>query len=108
MIEGNGSRSSHQGDGYKESDISYTLRARDYKQPQAVLTYGIDCYNQSVTEELSKPLTAAATDSDHVPCVTYGLDRASFNQGQNAKYDFSVEEELAQTIVARGPGGVMH
>ena len=37
--------------------------------------------------------------------ITYGLDRASFNQGKNAQYDFSVEEELAQTIVSRGPGG---
>ncbi len=33
------------------------------------------------------------------------LDRASFNQGQNAKYDFSVESELAQTLISRGPGG---
>lgn len=39
------------------------------------------------------------------PCVTYGLDRASFNQGQNAQYDFSIEEELAQTVLAKGPGG---
>ena len=40
--------------------------------------------------------------------VVYGIDRAAFNQGQNAQYDFSIEEELAQTIVSRGPGGVMH
>ena len=41
-----------------------------------------------------------------VPKATcYGIDRASFNQGQNALYDFSVEEEKAQTIVSRGPGG---
>jgi DNA (cytosine-5)-methyltransferase 1 len=39
--------------------------------------------------------------------ITYGLDRASFNQGQNAQYDFSIEEEKAQTIVSRGPGGVL-
>ena len=39
--------------------------------------------------------------------ITYGLDRASFNQGKNAQYDFSIEEEKAQTIVAKGPGGVM-
>ena len=39
--------------------------------------------------------------------VCYGIDRASFNQGQNAQYNFSVEEEIAQTIVAKGPGGVM-
>ena len=39
--------------------------------------------------------------------ITYGLDRASFNQGKNAQYDFSIQEELAQTIVAKGPGAVM-
>ena len=39
--------------------------------------------------------------------VSYGLDRASFNQGQNAKFDFSVEEEISPTLVNRGPGGVL-
>ena len=38
--------------------------------------------------------------------VAYGLDRASFNQGQNAKYDFQIEEELQPTLTARGPGAV--
>ena len=37
----------------------------------------------------------------------YGLDRASFNQGKNAKFNFSVDQELAQTVVSRGPGGVL-
>jgi hypothetical protein len=44
-------------------------------------------------------------DHKDPPCVCYGLDRASFNQGKNAKYDISVQEEIAQPIVARGPGG---
>lgn len=35
------------------------------------------------------------------------LDRASFNQGKNAKYPISIKEDVAQAIVARGPGGVM-
>lgn len=39
--------------------------------------------------------------------VVYGIDRASFNQGQNAQYDFCVTEEQAQTLVAKGPGGVL-
>ena len=39
------------------------------------------------------------------PAIAF--DRAAYNQGQNAQYNFSVEEELAQTIVAKGPGGVM-
>jgi len=41
------------------------------------------------------------------PAVCYGLDRASFNQGQNAQFDFSVESDMAQTLVSKGPGGVM-
>lgn len=39
--------------------------------------------------------------------VIYAIDRASFNQGKNAKYDFSIQKDVAQTLVARGPGGVM-
>lgn len=46
-----------------------------------------------------------ATDYKDPQIVCYGLDRASFNQGKNAKYDFSIEPEIAQPIVARGPGG---
>ena len=38
--------------------------------------------------------------------VAYALDRASFNQGKNAQYDFKVEEEVNSTLVARGPSAV--
>lgn len=38
--------------------------------------------------------------------VAYGLDRAAFNQGKNALYDFAALEELEPTIVAKGPGAV--
>jgi len=38
--------------------------------------------------------------------VAYGIDRAAFNQGQNALYNFAVEEEIEPTIVAKGPGAV--
>ena len=38
--------------------------------------------------------------------VAYGIDRAAFNQGQNALYNFAVEEDLEPTIVAKGPGAV--
>lgn len=40
--------------------------------------------------------------------VAYAIDRAAFNQGMNAQYDISVQEETVQTLVARGPGGVCH
>ena len=72
---------------------------------QAVLVQAVDCYNQQMTGDKTMSITGAATDPHHIPCVVYGLDRASFNQGQNAQYDFSVEEEQAQTLVSKGPGG---
>lgn len=38
--------------------------------------------------------------------VAYGLDMASYNQGQNAKFDFTVERELEPPLLAQGPGAV--
>ena len=38
--------------------------------------------------------------------IAYGIDRAAFNQGQNALYNFAVAENLEPTIVAKGPGAV--
>ena len=70
VVEGNGSRPSHRGDGYKESETMYTLN----------------------------------TTEQHA--VAYGLDRASFNQGINAKYDISIATEQSQTLVSRGPNAV--
>ena len=103
VIEGNGSRPSHNGDGYKESEISYTLNSTE--------CHGV-CWDGTHT---APTLTANNADgSQRMPdkenfnaVITYGLDRASFNQGKNAQYDFSVEEEKAQTLVAKGPGGVL-
>ena len=38
--------------------------------------------------------------------VAYGLDRATYNMGQKAKFGIAVEEEVEPTIVAKGPGAV--
>ncbi len=38
--------------------------------------------------------------------ISYGLDRASYNQGINAQYDFTVEVEKIATQTAKGPGAV--
>lgn len=53
----------------------------------------------NVMENLSPTLTCTHGGE---PCVAYGIDRAAFNQGVNAKYDFSIEEELMPTMVAKG------
>lgn len=47
-------------------------------------------------------------DATDCHAVAYGIDRAAYNQGRNALYDFAVEEELEPTMVAKGPGAVAH
>ena len=54
-----------------------------------------------ISEDVS--FTLNATDKH---AVAYGIDRAAFNQGQNAKYSFAVETEKQPTMVAKGPGAV--
>lgn len=56
-----------------------------------------------ITEEKAQTLS---TMHDQLAVHTYGLDRASYNQGKNAQFDFSVEEERAPTQTSRGPGAV--
>ena len=43
------------------------------------------------------------------PAVIYALDRASFNQGKNAQYDFEVSDKgVNSPLVAKGPGAVCY
>ena len=56
------------------------------------------------TSGASPTLLAAHGTDPHA--VAIGLDRASFNQGRNAQFGFTVEEECAPTVVAKGPGAV--
>lgn len=57
-----------------------------------------------IHKEISPTLLASV--SDNMPPCALGLDRASFNQGKNAQYDFSVLEEEQPTLTAKGPGAV--
>ena len=50
--------------------------------------------------------TLVATDYKDPQLVAYGLDRAAYNQGQNAKFGFSVDEEKVGAQTAKGPGAV--
>lgn len=40
--------------------------------------------------------------------VSYGIDRAAFNQGMNAQYKPQIDVEKEGSLVARGPGAVAH
>lgn len=53
--------------------------------------------------------TAALKARDHKDPQIIALDRAALNQGENAKYDFSITGGgTAQTLIARGPGAVCY
>ena len=41
--------------------------------------------------------------------IVYALDRAAFNQGENAKYDFLIDDSgKNSTLTAKGPSAVCH
>ncbi len=47
-------------------------------------------------------------DSTDRHAVAYGIDRAAYNMGKNAKFGITIEEELEPTVVAKGPGAVAY
>ena len=135
-IEGNGSRPSHMGDGYNESDTMYTLntierhavayamqgfgdykdcgvasglKARDYKDATDLV-----CVADHVTPKIDEDgvaFTLNARDYKDPQAVAYekpiALDRAFYNQGANAQYEPQFYEDgTVPTLVAKGPGAV--
>ena len=150
-LEGNGQRPSHRGDGYAETDKSYTLNATEVHgvaysfDPGASRDVGVlfieECgktltngtcpghHDGVVIATQPTPLTASkasffmnadeniastlvATDYKDPQLVCYeddpiAIDRAYFNQGQNALYDpQTYEDGTTPTLVARGPSAV--
>lgn len=77
----------------------------DKENFNAVITYGIDQQGgkggANYTVNVAPTLASNSHGTPHG--VVYGIDRASFNQGQNAQYDFSVIEEQAQTLIREQP-----
>ena len=101
-IEGNGSRPSHLGDGYKETEVMYTLNTIDRHAVYAMST------GSYAHIEKEKSPTLLARDFKDPNAVCYGIGRDTFNQGKNAKFAPSVSEETQPTMVAKGPGAVAH
>ena len=55
-----------------------------------------------------KSPTLRAETHGNLPCVL-ALDRASFNQGKNAQYDFEISDKgVNSPLVAKGPGAVCY
>ena len=88
-----------QGDGINE-DVSFTLNTVDR---HAVYTMTTGSFTQ-VSKE--KAPTVLARDYKDPTAVCYGIGRDTFNQGQNAKFAPTFEEDLQPTLVAKGPGAI--
>ena len=88
-----------QGDGVNE-DVSFTLNTVDR---HAVYSMTTGSFAQ-VAED--KAPTVLARDYKDPTAVCYGIGRDTFNQGQNAKFSPTFEEELQPTLVAKGPGAI--
>lgn len=97
VVEGNGSRPSHKGDGYKESDVMYTLNTIE----QHAVVYAIDRESYNCGRNYARKMgisedginsTLNAQGPSAVAAPVYSSSKASFFT--------SAEEELANTLVA--------
>lgn len=96
VIEGNGTRPSHNGDGYKESEIMYTLNATEqhgvaYGIGRPAMNQGINAHFSFQIEKEVEP-TIVASGASGVEHHVFSSSKASFFT--------SAEEGLANTLVA--------
>lgn len=92
-----------QGDGVNK-DVSFTLNTVDRHAVYAMTTgYYAQVSKEQAPTLLSRDYKDAAIINE--PC--YGIDRSAFNQGMNAQFSPSFEEELSPTLVAKDPGAAL-
>lgn len=106
VIEGNGSRPSHKGDGYKESEIMYTLNATEHHAVAFADAHATLSANDGPKGPSSQMMKAP--EENFVGEPAYGIGRPAMNQGYNARFSFQIEEEVEPTLVAAGASGVAH
>ena len=106
VLEGNGSRPSHKGDGYKESDIMYTLNATEQHAVAFADVHATLSANDGPKDPSSQMMKNP--EENFVGEPSYGIGRPAMNQGYNASFSFQIEEEVEPTLVAAGASGVAH
>ena len=88
---------------YIDDGTASALKARDYKDATDLIAFPAE---MSGTQATSTPNLSPSLSFKHTTAVTV-IDRAAFNQGQNAQYEPKIEKaETTPTIVARGPHAV--
>lgn len=106
VLEGNGSRPSHKGDGYKESDVMYTLNATEQHAVAFADVHATLSANDGPKGPSSQMMKNP--EENFVGEPSYGIGRPAMNQGYNASFSFQIEEEVEPTLVAAGASGVAH
>lgn len=94
-----------------DGDIAGTLDASYYKGcgERQGIERTVVAMTTEITPKIDENNTAfslRSRDYKDPQSVAYDLDRAAYNQGQNAQYNFSVDEEKVETCVAKGPNAV--
>lgn len=106
VLEGNGSRPSHKGNGYKESDIMYTLNATEQHAVAFADVHATLSANDGPKGPSSQMMKNPEENFVREP--SYGIGRPAMNQGYNAAFSFQIEEEVEPTLVVAGASGVAH
>lgn len=96
---GRSDKNGPQGDGINE-DVSFTLNTVDRHAVYAMTTGSF-----TQVDENTSP-TLLARDFKDPTAVAYGIGRDAFNQGRNAQFSPTFDEEIQPTLVAKGPGAV--
>jgi DNA (cytosine-5)-methyltransferase 1 len=82
----------------------------------AVMTYRKQAHPRNAEEgqgyeetDKADALNVFDNTEKRIPICIVSMDRASFNQGKNAKYDMGIDENgIAHSMVAKGPGAVAY
>lgn len=91
-----------QGNGVNE-DVCFTMNTAD--RHSVVYAIGNGQKNNTTISNKAGALTCMHDQQT----VVYEIDRAAFNQGENAKYDFEASDSgVNSTITARGPSAVSY
>ena len=87
-------------------DVATAVQAESGTHQQTYVTQCIGNGQGDIASHISEEVCQTLNCMHDQLAIAYGIDRAAYNQGQNAQFDFSVEEEFAPTQVSRGPGAV--
>lgn len=86
-----------------EDNVNQPLSANmEHDASNGGLVLTLETFHLTTEEDKTAPLKAR----DYKDPLVIAMDRAAFNQGKNALYDFTILEEQSPTIVARGPNAV--